>query len=539
MILKRINKLKTVGIFQDFEWPNPKSFQDFKSYNVIYGWNGSGKSTLTELVQGLEPEGEMPQRFRDSEFELFFSDDNGNEIVINKDNTDSAPLIRVFNEDFIEQHIKWEKIQAESIAFLGKGDADKKKEADRLKENRKSLNEEHDVNEKERDDIKKDISKWKKDNAKIIKDTLTTEGRSDKYANYDKSNINSRLKSTFNERSEDYTHLIKSEEELAKIKKAIHQTPKEKLSIAKLNITGISELYKSIRSFLQETVVSKAITELKEKPEIEKWVRDGFNIHIKNDLGICQFCNQEISNERVAKLEGHFSDTYNDFLRKLDSLKREVKNANINLKIPHVSEIDSTLQADFKTKLKEFEELEEKYEKICREQLNEIERKGNKLHETLEVEITFDQDLESDIQDIVYQINLIIEDHNQIVENFEEEVLRKKVAWEKSHIASSINELIKFERDLIETEKNLKEQQEKARKLSKKIDTLENEMSGDRQAAVVLDQYLGQYLGRDEIQVTYEEETKGFHFKRGDEKAANLSEGEKTGIALIYFLTKL
>lgn len=539
MILKRVKKLKKVGIFKEFVWPNPNSFPDFKKYNVIYGWNGTGKSTISRLLQSLGQDKELPTEFRSSEFQILFSDENGDQSVINQNNTEAAPLIRVFNQKFISNHIKWEKIQADSIAYFGEEDVERKKELDKLREELVELTDKKSSLKESKEEISKEITKWKSNHAKIIKDTLTTEGRTDQYANYDSSNISTRLNDTFSDRNKDYSYLIKPDEELNKIKKTIHQSSKDKLPNAGLEITGLSSLYESLKDLLNKTVVSMAIDELKEKPEVEKWVRTGFHIHQKNDLDTCQFCKQKISEERIAKLQGHFSDTYDDFLREIESLNHRIKQAHIELDHPYELKVDSSFQEDYKARLENFKELEEKYKKIKQELINEIERKENKLHKSLELTITFDEDFESDIQEIVQRINQIIENHNQIAENYEEEILRKKEIWEKSHIVSNLDELIEFEKKEEDFEEVLKELKEQIEALRKKNEKLLSELSDNRRAAEELNKYLTQYLGRDDIQVVFNEETKGFHFKRGDDEATNLSEGEKTGIALIYFLTKL
>ena len=49
-ILKKITKLKNLGVYTDFSWGN---LPEFKQYNVIYGWNGTGKTTLSKLLGSL------------------------------------------------------------------------------------------------------------------------------------------------------------------------------------------------------------------------------------------------------------------------------------------------------------------------------------------------------------------------------------------------------------------------------------------------------------------------------------------------------
>lgn len=49
-MITSIDKLENLGIYNKIP---PKRCQDFKRYNLIYGWNGSGKSTLSRLFDLL------------------------------------------------------------------------------------------------------------------------------------------------------------------------------------------------------------------------------------------------------------------------------------------------------------------------------------------------------------------------------------------------------------------------------------------------------------------------------------------------------
>ena len=46
-MIKRIKKVKKLGLFTDYQWDD--TLHDFGRYNLFYGWNGSGKTTLSKL----------------------------------------------------------------------------------------------------------------------------------------------------------------------------------------------------------------------------------------------------------------------------------------------------------------------------------------------------------------------------------------------------------------------------------------------------------------------------------------------------------
>lgn len=50
-MITSIDKLENLGIYDKILL---KKCQDFKRYNLIYGWNGSGKSTLSGAVEKVD-----------------------------------------------------------------------------------------------------------------------------------------------------------------------------------------------------------------------------------------------------------------------------------------------------------------------------------------------------------------------------------------------------------------------------------------------------------------------------------------------------
>ena len=96
-MIKKIKKIKNLGIFDDYTWNN-NILNDFKQYNIIYGWNGSGKTTLTRLFEILESG--SSQKFANLEYEI---DSNSGTF---KQNSQYTRKIRVFNQDYITNNVQ-------------------------------------------------------------------------------------------------------------------------------------------------------------------------------------------------------------------------------------------------------------------------------------------------------------------------------------------------------------------------------------------------------------------------------------------------
>lgn len=122
MSIKRIQKLKRFGIFQD----QTNSYaKDFGKCNLFYGWNGSGKSTLSGLFRCIENKA-TSSKFPSSEFSV--SVDSGTPIT-QANVTNSDLNIYTFNHEFIDENISWNSI-VKSILLV---DKEKIKELEKLK----------------------------------------------------------------------------------------------------------------------------------------------------------------------------------------------------------------------------------------------------------------------------------------------------------------------------------------------------------------------------------------------------------------------
>ena len=98
-MISSIDKLENLGIYGKIP---PKRCQDFKRYNLIYGWNGSGKSTLSRLFALAGSQRKMDS-FKDVKATITCSGTayKQQQFPITTEN------ILVFNEDFVNDNINW------------------------------------------------------------------------------------------------------------------------------------------------------------------------------------------------------------------------------------------------------------------------------------------------------------------------------------------------------------------------------------------------------------------------------------------------
>ena len=148
-MLKSLKKIQSFGVYNNFS--SPTDLANFNDKNIIYGWNYSGKTTLSRVFSTLEQRNTHPDypagKFT---FEL----DDGTKL----DETnfkDSAPLVRVFNSDFIESNLSWDGGAFNPILLLGEDTIEAEKKIEKLE----ALVERCRIGYKKKQDEDKDVDK--------------------------------------------------------------------------------------------------------------------------------------------------------------------------------------------------------------------------------------------------------------------------------------------------------------------------------------------------------------------------------------------
>ncbi len=127
-MITKIPLLKNLGIYQNFVW-DASALDDFRKFNLFYGWNGSGKSTLAKLFyQLVKKQPILGEDFGEFQFKI-----EVDRAIIDENSFERNTLnLFVFNSSFVEDNINWnDKIN--NILLVSKENID---EAEKLKENR-------------------------------------------------------------------------------------------------------------------------------------------------------------------------------------------------------------------------------------------------------------------------------------------------------------------------------------------------------------------------------------------------------------------
>lgn len=524
MKLNRISNLQGCGVFRSFFWP--EELPDFKQYNLIYGWNGTGKTTLSRLLRDLELKrsptlGNAVLRIDSSE-------------VQSHNFSHSDVQVRVFNRDFIQENIfPVEERDIPPIFILGAENVKKQKETETLKKQLFKMKGELEL-AKEREEVaKRDFNNFCRDRAKVIKDMLRVNSQN-RYNNYDKSNFETEAMNMA-EAGDSTTHQL-DEVERGELLLRCQSNLMQKVPLLDYSLPNFNVIVESLSELLTTTVVSEVIEVLRTDDELTNWTRQGLALHRDRNAESCQFCEQPLPKGRIAKLEKHFTDQYDNFIQHItQEINRlnAISQAAANLRLPDKARLYSNLTPEYETQETNLKETLQSTQDFIDIVIQTLENKKSRAFEKVNLELQAPKMNAS----VVEKLNVVIEKHNQACNNFDSQVedARKRLA--KDIIAANLEEFTHYknnEEDMI-LDKEKKNQE--VNRLSAEIEKLETEIVEHRQPAEELNGDLQNYLGHNELCLKVKKT--GYVMTRGGVSAKFLSEGEATAIALLYFLKSL
>ncbi|MBS7565811.1 AAA family ATPase [Mucilaginibacter sp. Bleaf8] len=539
-MITNINRLKSFGIFQDYK--PAKDLHSFEKFNLFYGWNGSGKSTLTKLFLSLTDK-KTHHHFEDAEYSVLASTCPE---ITHKNVSSNNINIRVFNKDFIERNVNFEQSKANSILILSE---EKKDELLKYKEALTTLNlkEESYASaksqyEKQSEDLKKSLTKWA---FNVKKSFELIETSNTYYLNYDRTKISTFIRN--NATSISKTSIL-AVDKVKELKNIIKPNRKPNIQLEQYKLIEIKELiFKAdiLKNILSQSIYSKQIKRLVETPELNSWIEKGLDLHRLSENSNCEFCQQPLSKERIKELNDHFSQSYKSMMEALKGLQN------------YVNTVLEKVNINFTESLELYEEFQESYINSKSVHLNNIQKchdmllsiievVDRKLHNPFDV-IEFEYDQLSSVFECLNTSLILMSDfvekHNLKNQSFDE-IVKKAQYQLELHFVSE--QLMKDNYSSLESmiKKVLQERDElfnELRLIKEDVYKFENALLNEAIGAEKFNKSLAKFLGRSDIALQFDKSLKGYKLIRGEKTAPanNLSEGEKTAIAFVYFISKL
>ncbi|MFH3155601.1 AAA family ATPase [Citrobacter freundii] len=532
-----INRLKQFGIFSDF---NGTKIQKFGRYNLVYGWNGTGKSTLSNLFSCFELRSMVP-RFSTGQFSVVLEDGS----TITESTLHSSQLnIHVFNQRFVHENIDWDK-SVKSILLIAKEKIDDLQKLEKLKSELQSKKKAHDDKQS---DIKKQreaLEKFLTNAAKKMKLGLQAIDTSDSYyLNYDRRKL-------FNFIQNNGETIIKAESVLPD-ERVIDLTnaakPDQLPSIAFASTAIEPDYFKKaagrIRDLIGTTAVNQAIQRLTDNPEIREWVQAGLEIHKNHDSQSCEFCGSPFAQLRAEALAAHFSKEFTEFQSRLQNAATwiESQGAPAN-QFPASTEFykelsaeAEKLQKDYATAAEKIDQQMDAWREALKAKITDPGKTDIQISDVVEDDVT-------NFNDILKSIVALVGKHNNKTSNFKSETSKSKVALELHFAAAEVQEFdyAGSEKKCNDLESEAKNDHKEIEKISLEVGAIEAALSNETVGAKEFNDILHRFIGRSELCLNFNQKKKGYEIIRNGvgEHDGNLSEGEKTAIAFVYFITKL
>lgn len=543
LVIKKINKLKSFGIFHDYSWE--QDLKEFSRFNLIYGWNRSGKTTFSRLFESCEKrctyDGIKFKQYPDNgEFEILTVDD----CLINSSNVAHCNMaIKVFNQDFIDENISFNPSDTcNPIVYISEVDIEKKTELKRLKLSTEGLS----ASLTQAELLTKEKNKQK--------DTfLTGLGREISGILFDKTYNRTRVENkirfigvdNFSDKILDDTDRIKFEnisKSKADDRKTLPEISEYKFTfnVADEAIDDYPKLYTVTRTLLDKKVLSETLDRLKSDASLNNWVQHGYNLHkLKSEQEKCLFCQNRLDDGFLTSLSKHFSTDYEQLQNSISSIKKILLSLKQELFPSTNDNLYPDLKANYILKIEELNTLIVEINLWIDSLIEKLDEKYNNPLAIIAINHT-PQEFLTKYNQLIKKINKILSQHNSKLKDHSKEVSNAKEKLEVHCIAVA---LVAQDYNKLEVEvKEANDIENKARATltenKSKVTELEKQTSNIGTAIHKINNHLKEFFGRAEIKLELSSDGKGYIIQRDGMPARNLSEGEKTAIAFSYFVVK-
>jgi len=570
-MIKKFQRITNLGVFGAFQWDQEVvsangQVQRFQHINVIYGRNYSGKTTLSRLLRALETH-TLSEKFGSREFEIVFDDGS----VATHENFDSyAGKIRVFNEDFVRDNLRFINNPDEAIApfaLIGDDNVAIQEQIDAIEAELGSNEEDQETGLFAELKLKRAAKSQAANSHQTAQNTLESQMRtkatagnesikynSDKFGdqNYTisklRNEIDKVLEAEFNP-IEDAK--IASNEEL--LKEEVND------DVAALEYPSLSwdQLVTKTEDLVTRAVAqSDKIEELAAEAVLNRWVKEGRDHH-RSKRKTCAFCGNEIEQSRWDQLDKHFDEESEKLEEAIDQLLKSLANEKTNLE--GAFEIDeNTFYSKFRTRLSTIKEAHQeavaKYTGSLEELAKQLQaRKDDIIHS----KAFQSQDDHCDlIRAAVSDYETLRNEANDYSSSLGEDQaaartdLRLKTVHEFAvniNYTEQKNEIDRLATRLKDATDEASGVEQTISQKQREIEAKRREMNDEEKGAIKVNEYLNNHFGHSfltlEAQENQEDElgetSVRFVVMRDGEKAHHLSEGEISLLAFCYFMAKL
>ena len=441
-MLTGLKRIKGLGVFGNFAAPS--DLPPFARYNIIYGENGSGKTTLSRLFAVLDT-GTHPE-FTGLEYAL-----NSQSGALTHGQP-YARKVRVFNSDYVEANIGQFQGPLRHILIIG--------------EENKTLAEEAATEKTLYDERTRAIvaaqavaAKLDTEKGKIFSAIAKTIGE---------ATSGSTLRSYRKPDAETAFGKVQAfatldEGSLEAHRATVHQEQLDAITVPELSLppgesdaplaafAQIAEtLPAKIAALLARTAQAGALRRLVEEPEVAQWVEEGVSIHRQHGSDRCEFCDQPLPTERMARLAEHFGIEDRQLKADIESARRTVialREGLAVLALPVRTALYGELRTEFDTAC----EVVERYREALAAEIDTV--LGLLDEKLLHRATAYERDIALDpapLAAAIATVSAIVARHNAKTAGFELARSEARKAIELHYLSTIVDQVREHERQIAE-----------------------------------------------------------------------------------------
>lgn len=530
--IKRIRSLKGVGILADKSTKDQGP--DFLKVNLIYGFNGSGKSTLSRVFACLQ-HGQHDELLDECAFEVEL--DDGTTYGSPKKLQGLEERVCVFNTDFVTRSLQWEEGTASSIFYLSQEQAGL---VNQLKDNEKQ----RPIKDAELEGLKKTakasnkvLSTYCTERAKTIHKGLHLGTR--KYEA-------PKLKADYASQPFGDADILPPAKLVALEEAVSRATPSPPIGPLELDPGKLMSAVGQAIELAGMSLGAVVLEEMEAHPKMVPWVKEGHEYHMANGLKTCLLCQNAFTDARKSQLAAAFDDKLSEFIGRVGDAKAgtlSLRSASaLNSQTwPKTVEFDPSLQATYEEGLKVYEATAAAAASLLDEAATAMSERLDQPTKIVKHALPGMQDVNTSmngLSEALKAVNALIEDHNATVENFSKRQEETREAILRHYLADGLAtyKAAKYAADADTAAEERADAELLA--IDQTIGDLKAKVRAHGPAASKITKLVYDYLGHKELTIVAADQGYSLH-RNGKPVKGQPSEGEKTAIALCYFLTTL
>ena len=518
MTLEKIH-IKDRGPLVDFN-------AEFGPITVIYGPNASGKSLLSNTIRAIE------RKKWSGPGEAEVTIDGSTLRSADFANSEASDRVRVFNADFLRDDVMTD--EGPGAIVLGSNVQEQRMEINRLSDQISHLvSQKGQVSEKLQS-MQESLGEKYQAAGELVRTVLRTvpkvKDANPRWPGYNRRDARDCYERMMQDNSAPRHY--KTSDELETLAEAIRQRPSNLLNLVHLDDPRIGELHKRATALLHKIPSSGSLPEANNDPGRRDWLLKGHGY--ASSQGHCAYCLQVVPPDRVETLDSYFSRDMTKLLSGIEDLILDIdRQAQVLRKDspPSIDEVRSDLQGNYQN-------IRERWCKNVGTAISALATIKSRLMSkkespNLAVEVGVEPpDWDSEATN---EVNRVIKAHNESVNG----ILKFCYKYELGAIANRFDEWKGVEDQITDLKSQIKANDQQITEKTTKLDALRRSADSGLIAADELTRMVRSFLGHDEVGFELDADDQSYQLTRHGESASDFSEGERTALALMYYLKRL